>query len=74
MGNCVSKTSKDRLLALEEFMKNKTSFEKGRARPGLERLTGETYEDPFCKRGSKKRNVCSIKNWDVVEKPFFKTS
>ena len=44
MGNCISKISKDRLLALEEFMKNKTSFEKGKARPGLDIFTGGTYQ------------------------------
>ena len=43
MGNCISKISKDRLFALEEFMKSKASFEKGRVRPGLDRLTGGTY-------------------------------
>ena len=43
MGNCISRTSKDRLLDLEEFMKNKTSFEKGKARPGLDRLIRGTY-------------------------------
>ena len=43
MGNCISKISKDRLLDPEEFMKDKTSFEKGKARPGLDRLTGGTY-------------------------------
>ena len=43
MGNCISKISKDPLLAFEEFMKNKTFFEKGRIRPSLDRLTGETY-------------------------------
>ena len=42
MGNCISKISKDRLLTLAEFMKNKTSFEKGKARPGLDILTGGT--------------------------------
>ena len=43
MGSCISKISKDRLLALEEFMKNKTSFEKGKVRIGLDMLTGGTY-------------------------------
>ena len=43
MGNCISKTSNDRLLGLEEFMKNKTSFEKGKVWPGLDRLTSGTY-------------------------------
>ena len=40
MGNCISKISKDRLLDFEEFMKNATSFEKGKLRGGLDRLTG----------------------------------
>ena len=43
MGNCISKISKDRLLALEEFMKNATSSEKGKVRLGLEGLTRGTY-------------------------------
>ena len=43
MGNCISKISKDRILGLEEFMKNKTSFKKGKARPGLDRLTRRIY-------------------------------
>ena len=43
MGNCTSKISKDRLLGLEEFMKNAASFEKGKVRPGLDGLTGGTY-------------------------------
>ena len=34
MGNCISKISKERLFVLEEFMKNKTSFEKEMARSG----------------------------------------
>ena len=41
MGSRISKISKDRLFALEEFMKNKTSFQKAKARPGLDILTGE---------------------------------
>ena len=43
MGNCISRISKDHLLGLEELMKNKTSFEKGRVRPSLDRLTGGIY-------------------------------
>ena len=43
MENCISKISKDRLLGLEEFMKNKTSFEKGKVTPGLDRPTRGTY-------------------------------
>ena len=44
MGQSISKISKDHVLDLEEFMKNKASFEKGRVRPGLDRLTGGTYK------------------------------
>ena len=43
MGNCISEISKDHLLGLEEFMKDKTSFEKGMVKPGLDRLTGGIY-------------------------------
>ena len=43
MENFISKISKDRLLSLEEFMKNGTSTEKGKVRSGLDRLTGGTY-------------------------------
>ena len=43
MRNCISRISKDRLLDLEEFMKNATSSEKGKVRPDLDRLTGGTY-------------------------------
>ena len=42
MGNCISKISKDCLLDFEEFMKNKTSFEKGKVRLGFDMLTGGT--------------------------------
>ena len=44
MKHCISKINKDRLLDLEVFMKNKTSFEKGRVRPSLDRLTRGTYK------------------------------
>ena len=72
MGNCVSKISKDRLLALEEFMKNQTSFEKGNARPGLDRLAGGTYTMIHSIKGlsKKNKNVYPITNWGVVEGPF----
>ena len=43
MGNHISGTCEDGLFVLEEFMKNKTSFEKRRVKPGLDRLTGGTY-------------------------------
>ena len=42
MGNCMLKISKNRLLGLEEFMKNAASSEKGKVRPGLDILTGGT--------------------------------
>ena len=43
MGTYISEMSKELLLDLEEFMKNATSSEKGKVRPGLDRLTGGTY-------------------------------
>ena len=62
MGNCISKISKDRLLALEEFMKNKTSFEKGKTRPGLDILTGGTNTRIHSIKGlSKKKTFTSLK-------------
>ena len=61
MGNCISKTSNGRLLGLEEFMKNKTSFEKGKVRPGLNRLTGGTYTRiHFVKGFSKKETLAPL--------------
>ena len=63
MGNCISKISKDCLLDFEEFMKNKTSFEKGKARLGFDMLTGAT---------NTRIHSCSITNWGVVEGPFLK--
>ena len=59
MGNCISKISKDHLLALEEFMKYKTSFEKGLVRPGLDILTGGTY-----------RRIHSIKKYSKTFSPL----
>ena len=74
MENFLSKTSKD-LLALEEFLKNKTSFEKERVGPGLDRLTRGRYTWIHSIKGlSKKRSVCPIENGDVVEKPYLKAS
>ena len=43
MGNHISKTNKDHFFGFEEGMKNKTSFEKGRVRRGLDMFTGGTY-------------------------------
>ena len=57
MGNCISKISKDRLLALEEFMKNKTSFKKGEAMTGLDTLTGGTYTRIHSIKGLSKKNT-----------------
>ena len=57
MGSCISKISKDRLLALEEFMKNKTSFEKGKARPGLDILTGGAYTRIHSIKGLSKKET-----------------
>ena len=62
MGNCISKISKDRLFALEEFMKSKASFEKRGVRPGLDRLTGGTNtRDPFHKGALKKNRLLHYK-------------
>ena len=43
MRNCILKISKDRFLDLEEYLKNMTSSEKGRVRPGLDTVTGGGY-------------------------------
>ena len=67
MGNCISKINKDCLLALEEFMKNKTSFEKGKARPGLDMLTGGT-----CTRTHSLKGLPKKITWGMVERPFLK--
>ena len=57
MENCISKISKDCLLGLEEFMKNKASFEKGKAGPGLDRLTGGTYTRIHSIKGLSKKET-----------------
>ena len=41
MGNCISKISNDRLLAVEEFMKNKLPLKKERRGVALTFLLGE---------------------------------
>ena len=52
-------------------MKNKTSFGKVKARPGLDILTeGDIYQDPFHKEGYIKNNVSLITNWGMVERPL----
>ena len=38
-------------------MKNKTSFEKGRTRPGLDRLTGGTYTKIHSIKGLSKKEA-----------------
>ena len=62
MGNCISKISKDRLLAVEEFMKNKSSFEKGKARPDPNILTGGKYTTIHSIKGISKKNVGPFKS------------
>ena len=57
MGNCISRISQDLLLALEEFMKNKTAFEKGKARSGLDILTGGTYTRIHSMKGFSKKET-----------------
>ena len=57
MGNCISKISKDRLLAFVEFMKNKTFFEKGRKSPSLDSLTGGTYKRIHSIKGLSKKET-----------------
>ena len=63
MGDCISIISKDRLLDLEEFMKNKTSFEKGKPRPGLDRLTGGTYTRIHSIKGLPKKVTLHTRVW-----------
>ena len=61
-------------LPLKSLWKIKLLLKKeGKALP-WQAYWGNIYEDPFYKRGSKKRKFCSITNWDVVEKSFLKTS
>ena len=61
MRNCISKISKDCLLGFEEFMKNKTSFEKGRIRPSLDRVTRGTYMRVHSIKGlSKKETLAQL--------------
>ena len=43
MGNFISKISKDHFTGFEEEAKNKTFFEKGRVRRGIDMVTGGTY-------------------------------
>ena len=74
MENCISKISKDRFFALEEFMKKKTSFEKGRVRPGLDRLIGGTYTSIYSIKGlSRKRSVCLIETGMLWKNLFLPT-
>ena len=60
MGSRISKISKDRLFALEEFMKNKTSFQKAKARPGLDILTGGTYTRIHSIKGLSKKTLVPL--------------
>ena len=60
-GNCNSKINKKSFCAFEEFMKNKTSFEK---------VKGDIYQDPFHREAYIKNNVSLITNWGMVERPL----
>ena len=60
MENCISSISKDRLPAFEEFMTKKTSFEKGRVRPGLDRLTRGTYTRIHSIKGLSKKEAFAL--------------
>ena len=57
MENCISMIIKDRILAFEKFMKNKTSFEKGKVKLGLDRLTGVTYTKIYSIKGLSKKEA-----------------
>ena len=72
MGNCISKISKDCLLVLEEFMKNKTSFERGRARPGLDKLTGGTYTKSHSIKGVPEKETFAPLQLGCGGETFFK--
>ena len=72
MGNCISKISKDRLLAVEEFMKNKSSFEKGKARPDPNILTGGKYTTIHSIKGISKKKLDPLKA-DVWWRDLFET-
>ena len=61
MGNCISKISKDRLLGLEEFLKNKTSFEEAKARPDLNILTVGTYTRIHSVKGLSRKTLAPLK-------------
>ena len=71
MGNYISKISKDRLLAFEEFMRNKTSFEKERIRPSLDRLTGGTYARIHSIKGLSKKESFAPLQTGMWWKKFF---
>ena len=60
MGNCISKINKDRLFGLEGFMKDKTSLEKGKIRPGLDRLVGGTYRRIDSIKGLSKKTLTPL--------------
>ena len=71
MGNCISKISKDPLLAFEEFMKNKTFLEKGRIRPSHDRLTGETYTRIHSIKGFSKKETLAPLQTEMWWKNLF---
>ena len=64
MGNDISRILKDHFLAFEEGMKNKTYFEKGRVRRGLDIVTGGTYMKLyFIKKHSKTLAPLQTRMW-----------
>ena len=73
MGNHISKTNKDHFLLLKRRRKIKLFFEKGKVRRGLDMATGGTYMKLYSIKIYSK-NAGPITNWDVVVKPFLKTS
>ena len=72
MGNCISKISKDHLLALEDFMKNKTSFEKERVRPALDRFSRGTYTRIHSIKGLSKKESFAHYKLGCGGETFFK--
>ena len=71
MGNYISRTSKDLLLALEEFMKSMTSFEKGKIRPVLDRLVWRTYTKIHSIKGLSKKEAFAPRQTGMWWKNIF---
>ena len=58
MGNYISRISKGHFFAFEEELKNEIFFSKERQEVSSKCVLGAF------------KSVCSITNWDVVERPF----